>query len=279
MELCLSPALSSARAAAPRLGPSRDEAGSRPTPGTAGFWSTGLPALTQALGYQGPERRGGAALLTRLLTLMLDEIDYGLLLLADGGRVLHANHAARSSLAAPDHPLLLQGHELRARLQKDATALHQALHAAASRGLRKLLTVGEGGERAGIAVVPLLAPAGRTEASPTVPATLLVIGRREVAGGLSVQGFAREHRLSPSEAQVLSGLCEGRSPNDIAARHGVKIATVRTQIANIRAKTGAESIRDLVQQVAVLPPMVGALRRQADLPALASGFGASLMTV
>jgi DNA-binding CsgD family transcriptional regulator len=78
-----------------------------------------------------------------------------------------------------------------------------------------------------------------------------------------VHGYAREHRLSPSEEQVLGALCEGCSPNAIAARNGVKIATVRTQIANIRAKTGAESIRDLVQQVAVLPPLVGALRHHA----------------
>jgi DNA-binding CsgD family transcriptional regulator len=276
MELSVSTALSS-RQAALRPALARDDGGTR---AGAAVWDPGIPALSQALGYRGPERRGGAALLTRLLTLMLDEIDYGLLLLADGGRVLHANHAARASLGlSSQHPLQLQGHELRARLQKDAVALHQALHAAASRGLRKLLTVGEGAERAGIAIVPLLAtPGSHAAAAPTVPATLLVLGRREVAGGLSVQGFAREHRLSPSEAQVLSALCEGRCPNEIAARNGVKIATVRTQIANIRAKTGAESIRDLVQQVAVLPPMVGALRRQLDTPSLASGFGSSLMT-
>lgn len=277
MELCVSPALSVSRQAATRPALVRDDSGAR---AGAAVWDPAIPALSQALGYRGPERRGGAALVTRLLTLMLDEIDYGLLLLADGGRVLHANHSARASLGVSSgHPLQLQGHELRARLQKDAAALHQALHAAASRGLRKLLTVGEGTERAGIAIIPLLAtPGSHAAASPTVPATLLVLGRREVAGGLSVQGFAREHRLSPSEAQVLTSLCEGRSPNDIAARNGVKIATVRTQIANIRAKTGAESIRDLVQQVAVLPPMVGALRRQAEVPTLASGFGASLLT-
>jgi DNA-binding CsgD family transcriptional regulator len=276
MELFVSTALSTSGRAVPRPALGRDDGVVR----TSGaLWSNGMSGLSQALGYRGPERRGGAALLTRLMTVMLDEIDYGLLLLADGGRVLHANHAARSSLEAPQHPLQLQGHELRTRLQKDAAPLHQALHAAASRGLRKLLTVGEGTQRAGIAIVPLLAtPGSHAAAAPTVPATLMVLGRREVCGDLSVQGFAREYRLSPSEAHVLSALCEGCCPNEIAERHGVKIATVRTQIANIRAKTGADSIRDLVQQVAVLPPMVGALRRQADGPPLASGFGASLLT-
>jgi DNA-binding CsgD family transcriptional regulator len=223
--------------------------------------------LGLSLDYRGPERRGGTALLAHLMTQVLDEIDYGLLLLAgDGGQVLHANHAARASLNAAQHPLQLLGHELRARLHKDAASLHQALYAAAHRGLRRLLTVGEGEQRAGIAVVPL--PRAGGSAASDGPATLLVLGRRAVCGGLSVQGFAREYRLSPSEAQVLQALCEGCSPNAIAARHEVKIATVRTQIANIRAKTGAESIRDLVQQVSMLPPMVGALRQQAQAPTL-----------
>lgn len=216
-------------------------------------------AMTQALGYRGPERRHGAAVLPRLMTMMLDEVDYGLLLLGEGHRVMHVNHAARAALAAAAHPLLMAGQELRARLPSDAMALHQALYAAAHRGLRRLLTLGEGGRRAGVAIVPL-----GTDPAEGLPATLIVLGRREVCGGLSVHGFAREHRLSPSESQVLAALCEGCSPNGIAQRHGVKIATVRTQIANIRAKTGAESIRDLVQQVAVLPPLVGALRCQAE---------------
>jgi hypothetical protein len=41
------------------------------------------------------------------------------------------------------------------------------------------------------------------------------------------------------------------------------VSTVRTQIGSIRAKTGANSIRELVRQVAVLPPLVGALRHSA----------------
>jgi DNA-binding CsgD family transcriptional regulator len=54
-------------------------------------------------------------------------------------------------------------------------------------------------------------------------------------------------------------------PTEIAQRQSVAVSTVRTQIGSIRAKTGAGSIRELVRQVAVLPPLVGALRHVAAL--------------
>ena len=227
---------------------------------------TGAHALQQALAYRGPERRGGSGLMARLMAKVLDEIDYGLILVADGHHVLHANHAARAELTEY-HPLQLLGRELRPRLEKDVAPLREALAAAATRGLRRMLALGEGAHRAGVSVVPLLSTMDAPAATPRGEldaATLLVLGKRQVCGTLSVQGFARAHGLSPSEELVLRALCEGDSPQEIADRHGVKIATVRTQISNVRAKTQADSIRNLVQQVAVLPPLVGALRQSMN---------------
>ena len=66
---------------------------------------------------------------------------------------------------------------------------------------------------------------------------------------------------------MLELLCSGVRPTEVARQQGVAVSTVRTQIGSIRAKTGAGSISELVRQVAVLPPMVGALR--GGLPMLA----------
>src|SRR5471030_2220712 len=58
-----------------------------------------LAALDVELAYRGPERRNGpAASLAQLLACVLDEVDYGLLMLSAYGVVVHANHAARSEL-------------------------------------------------------------------------------------------------------------------------------------------------------------------------------------
>ena len=185
--------------------------------------------------------------------LMLDEIDYGMLLLADDSVVLHANHVARAELDA-EHPLQLLGAELRVRRPQDVAPLREAITAARQRGLRRLLTMGQGAERISVSVVPLPAAAG-DEAL-----TLLVFGKRRMCEALSAHWFAREHGLTSAESRVLAALCEGEPPMKIAAAQGVAISTVRSQIGAIRAKTGAPSIRALVRQIAVLPPLVGALR-------------------
>lgn len=224
---------------------------------TPGPWS----ALAAALSYSGPERRGGQALVTRLLALMLDEVDYGLMLVGEGDLVLHVNHAARAELDE-HHPLQLVGRHVRARLGSDHAALTEALQMAAQRGLRRLLNLGGDAVQVGVSVVPL--PSAALLALPVDAKAqhpiLLVLGKRQMCATLSVQGFARAHRLTQCEERVLLALCEGRLPTEIAADHGVKIATVRTQIANIRSKTGASGIRELVRQVAVLPPQRSALR-------------------
>jgi DNA-binding CsgD family transcriptional regulator len=200
--------------------------------------------------YRGPERRSHAQP-SRWMAMMLDEVDYGMLLLGDDAELLHVNHAARRELDG-DHPLQVLGRQLRARQPQDVARLHDALTGAAQRALRRLVALGTGDERVNLSVIPL---------SPQ--ATLVILGRRELSQRLSVQCFARERHLTPAETRVLEGLCEGLAPREIAELHGVGLATVRTQIGSIRAKTGAENIRALVRLVAALPPMAMALELRA----------------
>ena len=184
----------------------------------------------------------------------LDEVDYGMLVLHER-RVLHLNHAARRELDS-SHALQLLGGELRAQWPEDVAPLHGAL-GAAERGLRSMLKLGDGARRVSVAVVPLWLSAG------AAPAALLLLGKSRVCQPLSLQWFARSHGLTHAETRVLEELCEGREPKEVADRFGVGLATVRTQIGSIRAKTGAGGIRDLVQQLAVLPPMLSTLRLAA----------------
>lgn len=217
-------------------------------------WPATPPASNGSRRYDGPERRATTSIAWRWLAATLDELDYGLVLLADGGRIVHVNHAARAELDA-DHPLQRVGSRLQARHPSDAASLHEALRGAATRGLRKLLTFGEGARRASVSVVPLVGPMA------DCAATLVILNKRQACESLSVAAYAKGHDLTPAETRILVALCKGEGPAKIAKEVGVAISTVRTQIGSIRTKTGAESIRALLQQVSLLPPLRGVLRQ------------------
>lgn len=186
--------------------------------------------------------------LNRLLALALDEVDYGIVLVRADGRVLHLNHQARRRLDA-GFALTLRGPQLAASDPRQAIAFGDALRAAAERGVRRLVGVGQGDVPQHVAVVPV---------EPGVAAVLL--GKASVCEDLALQHFARTHDLTPAETRVLAALGAGLAPADIAHEQRVKLSTVRTQIGAIREKTGAASITALVRLVAALPPMVSALR-------------------
>ena len=167
-----------------------------------GAWEPPTDPWSRSATYRGPERRRGQAPAAGLLAQVLDEVDYGLLLLDAGRRVLHVNHAARGELGRT-HPLQLLGGELRARLGRDVAPLHEAVVGAAQRGLRRLLLLGDAQDRVEVSVVPLGVPGDAGSASDTGGA-LLVLGRREVCSALSVQGFARAHGLSDRKSTRLN---------------------------------------------------------------------------
>lgn len=185
-----------------------------------------------------------------LFIAVFDEVDYGMLIVDSDGAVLHANHAAREELDVRD-PLRMVDGALRSRRDQDAASLRGALHGALRDGLRSSITIGEGARRISASVVPI-APSIEVRDS----LALVSLARREIVSELSVDGFARAHALTRTEARVLLALSQGLLPAEVAASFDVTLSTVRYHIGSIRHKTGAESFIGLIRQVAVLPPMV-----------------------
>lgn len=202
--------------------------------------------------YLGPERRRHQRPDSRWLALMLEEVAHGMLLLSDKGFVLHGNQLARVQVETGRHPLQLSDRRLVARATRDQAALLEAFDVA-RRGIRRLLLLGEGAERASVAVVPLTPIDGHR-------LTLVTLDRQQVGDPVALQCFARCHSLTAAETRVLESLCQGNDPAAIAAAIGVGIATVRTQISSIRHKVNAADITALVRMVATLPSMTTALR-------------------
>ena len=225
-------------------------------PGAA---AASMPRMKARSGVAALSPFADAGLQASLLVATLDEIDYGMLLVDSAAEVLQCNRAARVELG--EHPLRLLGNRLSARELRDMVPLRKALLDACLRGRRRLLIVGAPPQRKTLAIVPLqIARDGGTSTA------LVMLAKREVCVCLSVEAFARAHRLTWAETRVLKALCGGARPSAIALAHGVGMATVRSQLRAIRAKTGTADVGSLLRLVAVLPPMVGALRNDSYPP-------------
>jgi len=191
-----------------------------------------------------------------VLMRVLDEIDYGLLLVGVSGSLCYANQLGLQEVLGAG-PLRLEHGRLTTRTPNDQLALHGAL-ADAQRGRRKLFSVGHNGGTVSVAAVPMPNPTGDDD--NLEPQVLLVFGKRSAAETLTVDFYARSHGLTGTEMNVLKRICGGMKPKEIARDHGVAISTVRSHICSIRIKTQTDSIRELVNRVAVLPPITPAMK-------------------
>ncbi len=190
-----------------------------------------------------------------LLLRVMDEIDYGVLVIDAQGRLRHANHLARHELAS--HRLVMsQGGMLLGVNTELSEQIQQALELSL-RGQRRLLLLKNEAktQHLSLAFVPLTHPLEND--APTV---LVLLQRQNACENVSVRMFARAQNLSPSEEAVMMALCRGLSIPEIAQENGVAQSTVRSQIKALREKTGSASIRHLLQRINSLPPMVSALR-------------------
>ncbi|MDO8906642.1 LuxR C-terminal-related transcriptional regulator [Hydrogenophaga sp.] len=201
-------------------------------------------------GRQSPTPKGpGAAMLLR----MLDEIDYGVLVIDGQGQIQHANHLARHELAS-SRLVMVRGNSLFGSSTEHSAMIQQGLDHAC-KGQRKLVLLEHNDLELSLAFIPLSHPLEAE--SPTV---LVLLQRQSTCDNLAVRMFARTKGLSPSEESVMIGLCRGLGVPEIAREHGVAESTVRSQVKSLREKTGCSSIRRLMQRVNSLPPVVPALR-------------------
>lgn len=191
------------------------------------------------------------------LALLMDELAHGVLVTTLQGRLLHANQLAHRELA---RKRVLDVHQgvVRACAPADARILHEAL-ARAGEGKRGLIGLHAAeGVLVCLAVVPLIA---QEPGKP--PKAALLFARTSVCEEPMLGFFARRHALTATEEHVLRILCQGFSTPQIAARMDVAVSTVRSHVRSLCAKTRSNGVRELVNRVAVLPPVAPAFRYPA----------------
>lgn len=204
-----------------------------------------MPETTPSQAVRDAAHKGGTP---TSLELVLDELAYGVAVTTGAGELVHANHAARHEFGR-QQALWLHNGRLRVRSPQDQQTLQQALAKAAT-GRRSLITLGAADVRLSLAVVPMRR---LQEGEPAHAA--LMFSRPSVCGSLMLFFFARSHSLTTAEENVLAILCQGHSAPEIARQLEVAVSTVRSHVRSLCAKTRSSGVRELVNRVAMLPPL------------------------
>lgn len=241
-----------------------------------------LPAMT-APGRSDVAETLSAACMRKLI----DELDVGMLVCTANGLLVHANAAGQQELRWGSVLTTHSGQYVCAADAAQRPALANAM-AGALNGRRQLVMLNgaprptsavpaarEGvssvaephslkgaAERLMVSAQPLPGPAG------SAPRVLLLLGRRSMAPGLVVEMLCSLHAITSAEKRVLDGLLHGQQVESLAEQFGVKVSTVRSQVAALRNKLGVHRISDALRLAAELPPMASALRYQAPAAAL-----------
>ncbi|MFG6460026.1 hypothetical protein ACG04Q_00500 [Roseateles sp. DXS20W] len=184
---------------------------------------------------------------------ILEELDTGVIVCSETGRLALANNVARRELLS-GRPLAVDNTGLIYLAADAQPALRQwqaALHAATLSRQRQMLALSDGTQRLMVSVMPL---------GQQPRWALVMLGRRQPAPTLALEMLGSLYALTGAEQQVLVGLLAGQRVEAIACERGVAVATLRSQVGSIREKLGAGRLEDLVRLAAGLPPMSSVLR-------------------
>lgn len=197
------------------------------------------------------------------LMRMLDEIDYGLILLDVKGAIWHANHLGRSELGR-GQVLHVEEGRLNTRVAAKKAVMQQAIYRA-SQGVRSLIDLRHPPDDlsaidhhgTSVAFVPMGHPA---EAYPNPLPVLAITCRQVMCEQISLHFFAQSYGLTSTEESVLAALSQGLDVEDIAKQRSLALSTVRTHVKQLRVKTQCRSMRELLNKVSVLPPVVSSIK-------------------
>ncbi len=183
------------------------------------------------------------------LASAIDTLAHPLMALFPEGLLLHANQAARELLAQDQTFVLGPDQHVSPRSVQYRSPFIAALQAA-SAGVPQQLHWADGPLGLHVTLRPLGTPVAGTPAPPV----LLMLAPPEDTPFDAI-GFASTYGLSAAETRVLEALLHGHKAEQAADRLGVGVATVRSQIAAIRKKTGHRSVASLLAALGELPPL------------------------
>lgn len=178
------------------------------------------------------------AVATRTASALIDLIEEPLFGLSADGALLVANRAAWRVLDQADTLVLHGGRPV--PVDEEMQVGWRAALADAHAGRRRLLWLRGRADARSVLLQP---------GAAGVAAVLVRLGRDAAGRSRLVAAYAATVGLTLQETRVLEAIVEGHSPDAVAQRHRVSIATVRTQIRNMTVKAGVTGMRELIADV------------------------------
>jgi DNA-binding CsgD family transcriptional regulator len=182
-----------------------------------------------------------------------------LFLVDANARIVHANAAGQTMLAADDFLRSIGGRLVAADTQADRTL--RDIFAGADRddpeiraknvssGIAMPLT-GQDGERHVAHVLPLNSRARRPAAMTPAVAAAVLVRKATLDTASPPEVIGRTFDLTPTELRVLLAIVEVGGVPEVATALGVADSTVKTHLGRLYDKTGATRQADLVKLVA-----------------------------
>lgn len=188
----------------------------------------------------------------------LDGFETACCLLGYGGKLLHANAAARHLFSEGDR-VEGRGNELRAIPLAAGRALGQAIQKVcdptalwALRSPAEILIATEESEPLVAVVIPLGHDNPFFSVGPIRGAVYLLDARNRPADSGRLERLRNLFALTPAESEVASQLMSGLSVAEIADKRGASVLTVRTQLRSILEKTQSSRQADLFKLTGLL---------------------------
>jgi DNA-binding CsgD family transcriptional regulator len=199
------------------------------------------------------------ALQAQALAATLDNFAVGVVVVAEGHRILHANDAARemfmagSPVCSVNGRLSTHGSSGGCELGKAITLAQQNEATIGAAGIGVALP--SNGELAVAHVLPLARGDLRTRLMPQATAAVFVT-QAGLAPPPAIAALAANFKLTPAETRMFEQLAAGATLAEAAEKLVIAETTARTHLSRILSKTGVARQADLIALIHRMSPPV-----------------------
>jgi DNA-binding CsgD family transcriptional regulator/PAS domain-containing protein len=214
-----------------------------------------IPHMRRALQLRLNQRRH--SLRAPVHAAAFDALAFGAIICDRAGRIVFANRAAEG-LAKAGEGIVLGSHGkgLGAIVPAEARALGALVYRAATEGSGGVMRLtGRGGFTSLMVLVTPLPRNYGLEDSIGRDYALVTLRSASDSPSFSSDMLIALFGLSPTQAAIALAIFAGKAPEQVAAERDLAISTLRTHLAEIFRRTGAENQRDLVRLLGMLPPV------------------------